>query len=110
MLQSKNLGICLDTGHLNLSEAPDQTAFIRQAGKHIKALHIADNDGTSDQHILPFARGTVDITAVIRELKAIDYDGLYNMEIPGESRCPMEIRSIKLGYIQKVFARLDRMC
>lgn len=109
-LNSKNLGICLDTGHLNLGRNPDQIHFIRTAGKHIKALHIADNDGTADQHLMPFARGTVDVAAVIRELKAMDYRGLYNLEIPGESRCPMEIRSIKLDYIQKVFARLDRMC
>lgn len=109
-LSSKNLGICLDTGHLNLSENPDQIHFIRTAGKYIKALHIADNDGTADQHILPFARGKVDVQTVIRELKALDYAGLYNLEIPGESRCAMEIRSIKLDYIQKVFARLDRMC
>ena len=39
----------LDTGHANISGI-DQVEFIRKAGTQIKALHIADNEGTSDQH------------------------------------------------------------
>ena len=106
-IDSKNLGICLDTGHLNLT-VKNHAEFIQKAGKHIKALHIADNTGESDQHIMPFSRGTVNIEEVISEMKKIGYDGLYNLEIPGESHCPLEIRSLKLDYIKKVFEYLDR--
>ena len=106
-LQSDNLGICLDTGHLNLTDNPSQKHFIQTAGKHIKALHIADNEGESDQHIMPFGCGKVDFFEVIRELKAIGYDGLFNLEIPNEKWAPMQIRGYKLEYIQKVFTYLD---
>ena len=105
---SENLGICLDTGHLNINDK-DQVGFIRRAGKHIKALHLADNEGKDDQHMMPFGKGHVDFAAVIREMKALDYQGLYNLEIPGESQAPLEILGYKLDYIQKIMAYLDKI-
>lgn len=100
---SSNLGICLDTGHLNLTEFRDQAAFIYKAGKHLKALHIADNEGQSDQHMLPYGRGNVDIAAVVRALKDVGYSGLFNLEVPGERSCPLEIRGYKLQYVKQMF-------
>ena len=105
---SKNLGICLDTGHLNLCDR-DQAGFIRRAGKHLRALHLADNEGRTDQHMMPYGRGNVDFATVLRETKAIGYDGLYNLEIPGERCAPMEILGHKLDYIQRMFAYLDQV-
>lgn len=98
----ENLGICLDTGHLNLT-LRDQAAFIRKAGRHLKALHIADNDESGDQHLMPFGKGNVDWMEVIGALKEIGYDGLFNFEIPGERSCPLEIRRYKAEYLKKVF-------
>ena len=106
--KSENLGICLDTGHLNINDK-DQVAFIRKAGKNIRALHLADNEGQSDQHLMPFGKGGVDFAAVIREMKAIDYQGLFNLEIPGESQAPLEILDYKLDYIHKMMGYLDRI-
>ena len=106
--KSENLGICLDTGHLNINDK-DQLGFIRRAGKHIKALHLADNEGQADQHLMPYGKGNVDFAAVIREMKALDYKGLYNLEIPGERQAPLEILGYKLEYIQKMMAYLDKI-
>ena len=105
--KSANLGICLDTGHLNINHG-NQAEFIKKAGKHIKALHLADNEGQSDQHMMPYGKGNVDFVSVLREMKAIDYEGLYNLEIPGESQAPLEILGYKLDYIQKIMAYLDK--
>lgn len=107
-LNSKNLGICLDTGHLNLKDK-DQVAFIRRGGKHIRALHLADNEGQNDQHLMPFGKGNVDFVSVIKEMKKLDYPWLYNLEIPGESNAPLEILGYKLDYIQKIMAYLDKI-
>jgi sugar phosphate isomerase/epimerase len=107
-LNSKNLGICLDTGHLNLNDR-DQVAFIRKAGKHIKALHLADNDQSRDQHLMPYGCGSVDFVSVIREMKALDYKGLYNLEIPGERCAPLEVLGYKLDYLKNVLEYLDRV-
>lgn len=109
LLGNDNLGICLDTGHLNLSPYNNQTEFIKRAGKNIKALHLADNDGLGvDQHLMPYGRGIVDMETVIREMKKIGYEGLYNLEIPGERHAPDEVLGYKLDYIKRVFDYLDK--
>lgn len=98
---AENLGICLDTGHLHMASG-DQAGFIRCAGSRLQALHIADNEGKSDQHLMPYGRGTVDWKAVMEALKILPYTGLLNMEIPGENRAPLEILLAKLDYLKEV--------
>ena len=105
---SNNLGICLDTGHLNLCENRDQAKFIKTAGKYLKALHIADNDRSTDQHLMPFGKGNVDFFSIVRSLKDIGYDGLFNYEIPGENHCPICVKGYKLDYIKKAFEYLEQ--
>lgn len=105
-LQSPHLGICLDTGHLNISKAESQKEFIFRAGKSLRALHIADNEGFKDQHLFPFGAGTVPMKEVFDALSEIGYEGLYNLEIPGENNPTVAIRECKLDYIQNVFAIL----
>lgn len=105
---SEQLGICLDTGHLNLRDG-DQAAFIRRAGSHIKALHLADNEGQRDQHLMPYGCGRVDFVSVISEMKRLGYNGIYNLEIPGERQAPLEILGYKLDYVRKMMDYLDRI-
>lgn len=104
---SEQFGICLDTGHLNLTEK-DQRAFILKAGKRLRALHIADNEGERDQHMMPFGRGNVDFEEVVRALREVDYEGLFNLEIPGESHVPMEVRAAKIRYVRECYDYLMR--
>jgi hypothetical protein len=103
-----NLGICLDTGHLNLA-GHDQADFIHKAAPYLKALHIADNDGSSDQHIMPFGRGKVDFVKVVKSLAQIQYDGVYNFEIGGETGCPLAIRDLKMHYLKAVMKEMEAM-
>ena len=98
-VDSPRLGICLDTGHLNMAGG-DQGHFLRQAGDRLKAMHLADNEGKTDQHMMPFGRGNVDWSAVIGGLKALRYEGLLNLEIPGESKAPLPVLLAKLDYLQ----------
>lgn len=103
---SDKFGICLDTGHLNLTDK-NQREFILKAGKKLKAIHIADNEGEIDQHMMPFGRGTVDFYEVIRALREVGFDMPINYEIPGEStNKPLEIKGYKLEYIKKAFEYL----
>ncbi len=101
---SEQLGICLDTGHLNLTSGR-QSAFIHQAGPLLKAMHLADNDGSGDQHLMPYGLGTVRWDEVFCALKEIGYTGLLNFEIPGETewaQCPLPIRLAKLDYLKAI--------
>ena len=102
---SPHLAICLDTGHLHMADA-DQPAFIRAAGAHLKALHIADNEGKSDQHMMPYGRGSVEWPAVVHELKQLPYEALFNLEIPGENRAPRAVRLAKLDYLKELLRLL----
>ena len=105
---SPRFGICLDTGHLNLT-VKNQREFILTAGKKLKALHIADNEGVTDQHMRPFAKGRVDFVEVVQALREVGYDGLFNLEIPGERRPPLELRDAKIAYIQACYNYLMRI-
>lgn len=98
---SPHLAVCLDTGHLRLSGG-DQYSFIKAAGEKLRALHIADNDGSYDWHVLPYGRGSVDWEGVIKGLREIKYDGLLNFEIPGESNAPDELLGPKLIYTKAI--------
>lgn len=103
----EHLGICLDTGHLNLI-SPDspryqtQGDFIRETGERLMALHIADNDTTSDMHLMPFGRGNIDWKDVMSSLKECGYNHLFNLEIPGERRIPMPVKFMKLHYARQM--------
>ena len=99
---SPRFGICLDMGHLNLT-VKNHREFILKAGKKLKALHIADNEGVIDQHIMPFTRGTVNFVEVVKALKEVEYDGLFNLEISGERNIPLELRDAKIAYIQACY-------
>ena len=99
-LGSDRFGITLDTGHLNIVKTTTQREFILRAGKYLRALHIDDNEGAKDQHMMPFGRGQVDFCEVVSALREIGYEGPFNFEIPGESRCPIEIRDAKLAFVK----------
>lgn len=71
--QSKQVGICWDTGHANL-QGVDQRASLNQLGSRLKCLHIQDSDGRTDQHTAPFY-GNIDWNSVMRGLQDIHYAG-----------------------------------
>ena len=108
-LRNPKFGICLDTGHLNVSRAESHREFILKAGDKLRALHIADNDGTDDQHVMPFCSGSVDFVEVVKALSEIGYDGLFNYEIPGECNMnpvPFELLHEKVKYIKSGYKYL----
>ena len=47
----KELGFCFDSSHANLK---DQFYLLENHGGRLSALHLSDNDGSADQHRLPF--------------------------------------------------------
>lgn len=106
----RNMGICLDMGHLHLTNGRGQTAqthreFILGAGDLLRALHVTNNSGQGDDHLMPYSsRSGIDYREVIRALDEIGYKGLFNLEIQGENRAPMVIRRAKLDYIRTMCA------
>jgi sugar phosphate isomerase/epimerase len=107
---SDRFGICLDTGHLNLTDK-NQREFILKAGSRLKALHIADNVGRPlfDQHMMPFASGKIDFCKVVAALREVNYEGLFNLEIPGERLIPLALRDAKIAYIKTCYDYLMQL-
>lgn len=73
-----HLGICLDTGHAHM-RGLDVAEEVRAYGSHLIATHIADNHGSSDEHLLPFF-GTICWEEVMKTFRSIDYKGWYTYE------------------------------
>ena len=77
-IRATNVGICIDTGHRNL--CGDPVDALRIAGSHLITLHIQDNHGEQDEHLLPDL-GQIDWTGVSQALKDIDYQGVFMYEL-----------------------------
>ena len=97
------VGICYDTGHANES-GMDTAEGIRAAGKRIKCLHINDNRGVSDEHIVPYF-GTIKWADTVHALKEIGYEGDFAYEI-GSKNIPAECREEWLKYTAELGRKL----
>lgn len=103
-----HLGVCLDIGHLHRTRShglTEQTSgeFIRKAGSRLKALHIHDNHGDTDDHILPFTAKGLDWKEFMQALSESGYKDLFNLEIHVEAYgAPFAVRCMKLGYVRQL--------
>ena len=96
-VDADNVAVCLDTGHAVLAGL-DCVKFIHDAGSAIKTLHIHENTGTNDDHVLPYERGSIPWDRVLAALGEIGYAGSFNLEIPGSPWRPMPVREARLDY------------
>jgi len=77
-------GICLDTGHLQLTKR-NPIDYIHTAGKRIKILHLHENNAKSDMHQMPFTFGNsetdgLDWQGIVHALRDVGYEGVLNFE------------------------------
>jgi len=70
-----------DVGHGNLQELPQHEALTLLGG-HVRALHIHDNLGDRDAHLMPYL-GTVNWDSVMHGLLDIGYNGYFTFEVGG---------------------------
>lgn len=74
---SPNLGFCYDAGHRNCNE-PDVDLLSLFGGKLV-ALHLHDNDGTGDQHHIPY-EGSIDWKTQMSKIASAGYTGAITLE------------------------------
>lgn len=81
---SNSLGICLDTGHCNITSSLYNHNGVIDSLKEIRDylchLHVHDNFGKNDDHCLPF-EGNINWKEFVRVLKEIEYKGVFMLEI-----------------------------
>ena len=86
----KCFGFCLDIGHLLLLGL-DPCYAIEELGDRLVTLHVHDNDGVGDDHIMPYL-GVCNWNRVIKGLRTIGYKGTFNLETLGfNGKFPKEL-------------------
>ena len=75
--------VCVDTGHTHEAESfwvPPPEETIRILGKDISILHLHDNTGHWDDHLIP-GMGNINWPGVFDALDEVGYSGVYNCEL-----------------------------
>lgn len=117
MVDSSRVGVCFDSGHNNC-HCPDRRVAVDFA-QRIMAVHLHDNDGTRDAHLMPFD-GTTDWAQVKRELIACAYKGAWSLEIEYDPQGIFSARRAKTAaefyselsaeqYLQTAIERVNRL-
>ncbi|MDY7039860.1 MAG: sugar phosphate isomerase/epimerase [Chloroflexota bacterium] len=79
------LCMTLDLGHGEILSQPNAAfGFITSFPGRIRHVHLHDNHGGSDVKDdlhLPIGEGCIDFAAILRELRAADYDGMFSFEV-----------------------------
>lgn len=84
-ITTPGVGACLDTGHARLSG--DLDSVIPKLSGHLKMVHINDNLGDRDDHLIP-GEGSIDWSWFIGALRRHQFQGGLIIEMaaaPGES-------------------------
>jgi sugar phosphate isomerase/epimerase len=106
------VGACWDTGHARLMNH-DQAACLAALGPRLKVLHVQENDGKNDDHVLPFANGRdgVDWDGVVAGLRAAGYAGPFTYETHNAfNAVPEPLLDVALRYGAQVARHLvDRI-
>lgn len=107
MQGNHNYDVCLDVGVCNLC-GQNMYDFVKVLGHRLKAIILRDNDGNSDDHLLPFScahqnQSKIDWLNLIRGLRELEFDGDLIMSI-GDSvmASPVTLRAdvIQMAYKQ----------
>jgi sugar phosphate isomerase/epimerase len=94
-----DLKVCFDTGHAHLTGGVE--AAIRTLRDRIAAVHLHDNHGEKDDHLLPF-EGDINWAQAMRELRSADPPYPLLFEVNSERRDPNV-----LARLPEVMARLE---
>ena len=98
---SGTVGACWDTGHGN-EMMVDQRMSLQILGPRLKALHVNDNFGMHDNHLLPYF-GQVQWEPILSTLKEIGYDGELTFETGANfNNVPEPLIDEALAYAAKV--------
>ncbi len=92
-----NVGVCWDFGHAN-EMGWNQPQALKMIGDRLIALHVQDNYGVKDDHLLPY-HGTIQWEPVMKTLKDIGYEGVFAYEThKAAMRVPEQVLDALLAY------------
>ncbi|MBR4961788.1 MAG: sugar phosphate isomerase/epimerase [Clostridia bacterium] len=81
--------VCLDTGHVSVYDKRQPSEAVYLLKDWIKVLHVHDNGGRGDEHLLPCSRtGVIDWPAFGKALRDIGYEGSFTYETAPTRKLP----------------------
>ncbi len=80
LLPGDSLRFCIDTGHVNAFSRLHISRWWNALEGRIVALHLHDNDGISDDHLVP-GRGAFDFSALAKLMKESKDTPLLDLEV-----------------------------
>ena len=101
-IESPRVGFCYDSGHDNCYYSKDD--LLDRHGSRLMALHLHDNDGAADQHLLPFD-GSINWPVVMKKIAASGYTGSISLEADnlGYENLPAE------DFLRLAFERAEKL-
>ena len=106
-ISSPYLKFCYDSGHNNYVDR--NSNYLGMYGNKLAALHLHDNDGTTDQHLAPMD-GTADWPLIARRIKDTGYTGAVALEVfCGEGKLPRDTASELLAYAHERAVRVREL-
>ncbi|MBP9988321.1 MAG: sugar phosphate isomerase/epimerase [Ruminococcus sp.] len=96
----KNVGVCLDIGHINYSSA-SQDEWFDALGDRTGYLHLSDNMGVYDDH-LPIGDGTVDWNEVCNLTKYLPANIPVTLEVGNVNNIEKSLRFMKENHFSEV--------
>lgn len=103
-------GFCLDVGHANVM-GKNLRQYINTLGKRLTVLHIHDNDGKGDKHMLPYTQATdlwgadlaTDWEGFLMGLRDIEYEGNLSFEtFRAIKQMPKEVEKEALSLVTAI--------
>ncbi len=103
-------GFCFDIGHANIT-GKNIRAYINKIGKRLTLLHIHDNNGIGDMHLIPYTQAcgmwgtepSVDWEDFIAGLRDIGYEGNLSFEtFNALRRFPKKLEKATLSLIVEI--------
>jgi len=103
-MNDENFKFCLDTGHCAVFGLSPADA-VRMAGSDLKVLHVHDNGGEYDQHLVP-QMGVVDWQDFKNALIETGFDGVYSLECEWRNFLPNASQDTKMKALSAVLEEI----
>lgn len=80
LVNSCGIKVCLDIGHANYDSKNSPIDFLDEFADEVVHFHFSDNDGSSDQHLVPGA-GNIVWSQILNRIKELNFTGQCILEL-----------------------------
>lgn len=87
-----HVGLCFDTGH-NYLAAVNDFSLLDRYWDRVFALHVHDNNGKTDEHLLPY-EGSIDWNTFMEKIRKTDFAGSLMLE----SCYPIDVAKLDMAH------------